>query len=59
MDKKLFVIVIAIVASLISTFVSILMQRRDLNPTTKRLLWISFAAGVVTLVAISMLVLSR
>ncbi len=57
MDKKLFVI--AIGACLISTFVSILMQRRDVNPTAKRLLWISLAAGVVAPVAVSILVLSR
>ena len=59
MDKKLFVIAIAIGASLISTFVSILMQHRDLNPTAKRLLWVSLAAGVVALVAVSILVLSK
>ena len=58
MDKKLFIIAIVIGVSLISTFVSILMQPREVKPTAKRLLWVSLAAGVVALIAVSILVLS-
>jgi hypothetical protein len=59
MDKKLFVIAIAIGTVVLTTLLQIFIQGRELNPRAKRILWIAFAAGVVNLIAVSMIVLSR
>jgi hypothetical protein len=52
MDKKLFVVVIAIGTIVVSTLLQLFMDGRELNPSRKRLLWISFAAGIVALLVI-------
>jgi hypothetical protein len=57
MDKKLFVIAIAVGTVVLTTLFQLFLQGRDLNPKAKRLLWIIFAAGVVALIAVSMIVL--
>lgn len=59
MDKKLFVIAIAVGAVVLTTLLQVFVQRRDLNPKANRLLRITFAAGVVALIALGMIVLGR
>ncbi len=59
MDKKLFVIAIAVGAVVLTTLLQVFMQGRDLNPKAKRLLWITLAAGVVALIALCMILLGR
>lgn len=59
MDKKLFVIAIAVGTVVLTTLLQVFMQGRDLNPKVKRLLWITLAAGVVALIALCMIVLDR
>jgi len=59
MNKKLFVIAIVVGTVVLSTLLQVFMQGRDLNPKAKRLLWITLAAGVVALIALCMVVLSR
>jgi hypothetical protein len=59
MDKKHFVVFIAIGTAVISTLLQVFLQGRDLSPKSKRLLWISLAAGVVALIALAMVVLTR
>jgi hypothetical protein len=46
-DKRLFVIMVAVGAALISTLVGVLMQGHQVNRATKRLLWISLGAGLL------------
>jgi hypothetical protein len=53
MNKALYVILIAIIATLISTMVPLFLRGRDVSPAFRRLLWISFLAGMgVLLVAV-------
>ena len=59
MDKKLFVIAIAVGAVVVTTLLQLFMQGRDLNPKAKRLLWISLAAGIVGVIALFTIVMSR
>ena len=59
MDKKLFVIAIAVVTSMISTLIQIFMQGRELNPKGKLLVWVTFLAGVAALIAFSIFFLVR
>jgi hypothetical protein len=59
MDKKLIVIGIVIGTVVLTTLLQVFMQGRDLNPKAKRLLWITFAAGVVVLIALCMIMLGR
>ena len=47
MDKRLFVIMVAVGAALISTLLGVLMQGHQVNRATKRLLWISLGVGLL------------
>jgi len=59
MDKKIFVVAIAIGTTLITTLLLIFMQGRDLSPSAKRLMWASLAAGVMALIAVAIVTLTR
>jgi hypothetical protein len=59
MEKKLFVVAIAIATILITTLLQFFMRDREVSPATKKMLWISFAAGVVLLIAVSLFALTR
>jgi hypothetical protein len=49
MDKKLFVVFIAIGAAVVTTLIQLWMQSGKLEPVNRRMLWILFGAGVVAL----------
>lgn len=59
MDKKLFVIAIAVGTIVITTLIGIFMQGRELNPKGKLLVWVTFLAGVAVLIGISIFFLMR
>ena len=59
MDKKLYIIVIAVGAVVLTTMLQLLMQGRKLDPKARRLLWFTLAAGVVALIAVGTIVLGR
>jgi hypothetical protein len=58
MDKHLFVIAVAIVAVLLTTWLQVAMRKRELGPERKRLLWVLLAGGVIALVGLAALVAS-
>jgi len=59
MDKKLPVIAIAIGAVVVSTLLQVFIQGRNVDQKAKRLLWVSLVAGVVALIALFTIILSR
>ena len=59
MDKKLFIVAIAIGAAVITTLLSVYLQMNEPSPRTKRLLRFSLAAGVVALAVICVILLGR
>ena len=58
MDKKTLVIAIAIATIVITTLIQFFIRGRDLSPATRRLLWLSFAAGIVALIITSIVSLT-
>lgn len=56
MNKSIFVILIAIIATLISVFFQYYMRGREVTPALKRRLRFLFIAGVTTLVAALILI---
>jgi len=58
MDKKLFIIAIAVGSAVLTTLLSVFLRQNKPNPKIKRLLWMSFTAGVVVLVILYMIRLS-
>lgn len=59
MDKKLFVIAIAVGTVVLTTLIQVFMQGREIDPRTRRLLWLTLVAGVIALVAVGTIVLGR
>jgi len=59
MNKAIFVIVIAIVATLISTMLQFFMRGREVSPAIRRLLWIILIAGVAALIITFILIVTR
>ena len=55
MDKKLFVIAIAIGTIVITTLLQTFILNRKLDPKIKQLLWISLAGGIIVLVSLIIL----
>lgn len=59
MDKKLFIIAIAVGSAVLTTLLSVYLQRNEPNPGTKRLLLILLAAGVAMLIVMGAMMLDR
>ncbi len=59
MDKKLFVIAIAVGTATLTMLLSAFMPPREVSPQQKRLLWLSIATGIVALVGMAMILLGR
>ena len=60
MDKKLFVVVVAVVASLLGTLLPLLMMRRRERPAVSQaVLWALLGAGVVAFLTVMAVVIAR
>jgi uncharacterized membrane protein len=59
MDKKLFIIAIAVGGAVITTLLSVYLQMNEPNPRTKRILRVTLAAGVAALIVMCVILLSR
>jgi len=59
MNKALFVIIIAIVTTMITTMISIFVRGREVSTAVRRLLWIMFIAGVAALIITIILIVTR
>jgi len=59
MNKALFVIIIAIVATMTSIMIPIFMRGREVSTAVRRLLWIIFIAGVAALIITIILIVTR
>jgi hypothetical protein len=59
MNMAIFVIAIAVVATLISTMLQFFMRGREVSPAIKRLLWATFTAGVAALIITFILIVTR
>jgi hypothetical protein len=59
MNKAIYVILIAIIATLISTMIPLFLRDREVSPTLRRLLWISLVAGVGVLLVTLVLVVTN
>jgi hypothetical protein len=59
MDKRILIVAIVVAAIAISTLLQLFIRNRDVSPATRKMLWVSFAAGVVALIAVSFVILTR
>lgn len=60
MDKKLFVVVVAVGASLLGTLIPLFMMRQQERPTVSRaVLWALLGAGVVAFLTVMAVVIAR
>jgi hypothetical protein len=59
MNKGMLVIIIAIVATLISTLLQILMRGREISPTVQKSIWGVFLAGVSVLIITVIIMIAR
>ena len=59
MDKKLFIIAIAVGGAVVTTLLSAYLQMNDPNPQTKRMLRVLLAAGVAALIVMFAILLGR
>jgi hypothetical protein len=59
MNKAIYVILIAIIATLVSTMVPLFLRDREVSPTLRRLLWVSFLAGMGVLLGALVLVFTN
>jgi hypothetical protein len=58
MDKKLFVIGIAIMAVLLTTWLQVLIRKHGAEPESRKLLWTLLAGGLIALAGVAGLVAS-
>jgi uncharacterized membrane protein len=59
MDKKLFIIAIAVGSAVLTTLLSVYLQRNEPSPKAKRLLRILLAAGLAMLIVMCAMLLNR
>ena len=59
MNKGMLVIIIAIVATLVSTLLQILVQGREISPVVQKSLWGIFLAGVSVLIITVVIMIAR
>jgi hypothetical protein len=59
MDKDIFVIALAVATAVFTTLLQVFLHGRELSPKVKRLLWITLVAGIIALIAVSVMVFGR
>lgn len=59
MDKKQFVILVAVGTACVTTVLTILMSRRNAGVGNRRVLWVLFLLGVVALLVTAAVVILR
>ena len=59
MDKKLFVVAVAVGASLLGTLIPLFMRRQEQTSLSQTVLWALWGAGVVAFLTVLAVVIAR